>query len=67
VAILATFMLPVVHGFTNIALIIIAAAIGGYFAWIPALYKRPKTFYIPSRHPLSQQDGVLLAKKLGKL
>jgi NAD(P) transhydrogenase subunit beta len=36
VAILATFMHPAVHGFTNIALIIIAAAIGGYFAWTTA-------------------------------
>ena len=35
--------------------------------YIPALYKRSKTFYIPSRHQLSQQDGVLLAKILGKL
>ncbi|HBQ45257.1 MAG TPA: NAD(P) transhydrogenase subunit beta [Thiomicrospira sp.] len=36
VAILSTFMHPDVKGTLNIALIVIAAAIGGYFAWVTA-------------------------------
>ncbi len=35
--------------------------------YVPALYKKSITFTVKARHQLSKQDGIVLAKVLGRL